>query len=95
MDPKIEEVDDKRICMTCSSVVSDSNIVSELQFGENTTGAAVVQGSYVGADQSHARSGGTAFRGVGGMGSRELTEANGMFLELGVCHVGRWLMDCS
>lgn len=81
VNPKIEDVEDKRICMSCHSVVSDSTIVSELQFGETSAGAAVVQGSYVGADQTHTRSIGTSFRGVGGMGSREVTEANGMFTQ--------------
>lgn len=77
-DPRIEEIDDKRVCMGCQAVVSDSNIVSEVQFGETAAGAAVVQGSYVGADQSHARSMGGSFKRAGGMDSRELTEANGM-----------------
>ncbi|KAI9841514.1 MAG: transcription factor TFIIIB subunit brf1, partial [Thelocarpon superellum] len=76
-DPKLEDIDDKRVCTTCGTVVSDSNIVSEVQFGETSAGAAVVQGSYVGADQSHARSMGTAFKRAGGMESREIAEANG------------------
>lgn len=78
VDPKLEDIDDKRVCTSCGTVVSDSNIVSEVQFGETSSGAAVVQGSYVGADQSHARSMGTAFKRAGGMESREIAEANGM-----------------
>ena len=77
VDPKIEDVDDKRVCTSCGTVISDSNIVSEIQFGESSSGAAVVQGSFVGADQSHARSMGTAFKRAGGMESREIAEANG------------------
>ncbi|KAI9831559.1 MAG: hypothetical protein M1819_004789 [Sarea resinae] len=76
-DPKLEDIDDKRVCVNCGTVVSDSNIVSEVQFGESSSGAAVVQGSYVGADQSHARSMGSAFKRAGGMDSREITESNG------------------
>ncbi|KZF19716.1 hypothetical protein L228DRAFT_233856 [Xylona heveae TC161] len=76
-DPQLEDIDDKRVCTTCGTVVSDSNIVSEVTFGETSAGAAVVQGSYVGADQSHARSMGGGFRRAGGLDSREITEANG------------------
>lgn len=77
-DPHVEDCDDKRVCTSCGTLVSDSNIVSEVQFGETSSGAAVVQGSYVGADQSHARSsGGGAFKRGGGMDSREIRDANG------------------
>ncbi|KAI9724340.1 MAG: hypothetical protein M1812_000408 [Candelaria pacifica] len=76
-DPQVEDVDGNRVCTTCGTLVSDSNIVSEVQFGETSSGAAVVQGSYVGADQSHARSMGTAFRRAGGLESREAQEASG------------------
>lgn len=76
-DPQVEDVDGNRVCTTCGTLVSDSNIVSEVQFGETSSGAAVVQGSYVGADQSHARSMGTAFKRAGGLESREAQEASG------------------
>ncbi|KAI9791312.1 MAG: transcription factor TFIIIB subunit brf1 [Peltula sp. TS41687] len=77
-DPRVEDCDDKRVCMSCMTLVSDSNIVSEVQFGETSSGAAIVQGSYVGADQSHARNmGGGAFKRGGGMDSREVRDANG------------------
>jgi transcription factor IIIB subunit 2 len=78
-DPNIEEHDDKRVCTSCGFVISDSNIVSEVQFGETSSGAAVVQGSYVGADQSHARSMGTAFKRASGTESREQTDKLGKF----------------
>lgn len=77
-DPRVEDCDDKRVCTTCGTLVSDSNIVSEVQFGETSSGAAVVQGSYVGADQSHARNIGGGFKRAGGLDSRELRDANGM-----------------
>ncbi|KAI9704376.1 MAG: transcription factor TFIIIB subunit brf1 [Candelina mexicana] len=76
-DPQIDDVEGNRVCTTCGTLVSDSNIVSEVQFGETSSGAAVVQGSYVGADQSHARSMGTAFKRAGGLESREAQEASG------------------
>ncbi|KAH0536588.1 hypothetical protein FGG08_006546 [Glutinoglossum americanum] len=64
---KITDDADKRVCTECGTVLSDSNIVSEVQFGESSSGAAVVQGSFIGADQTHARSLGTAFKRAGGM----------------------------
>ncbi|RFU33696.1 hypothetical protein B7463_g2610, partial [Scytalidium lignicola] len=60
--PKIED----GICHNCGTILDDSNIVSEVQFGENSTGAAVVVGSFIGEDQGAARSMGPAFRRAGG-----------------------------
>jgi transcription factor IIIB subunit 2 len=74
---KITDDADKRVCTECGTVLSDSNIVSEVQFGETSSGAAVVQGSFIGADQTHARSLGAAFKRAGGMESRDVTDANG------------------
>ncbi|PKS06715.1 hypothetical protein jhhlp_006789 [Lomentospora prolificans] len=53
-------------CRSCGRVADDSNIVSEIQFGETSAGAAVVQGSYIGADQAGVRSLGPNFRRIGG-----------------------------
>lgn len=39
------------VCMSCGSVLEESSIVSDITFGETGGGAAMVQGSYVGADQ--------------------------------------------
>ncbi|TQS37137.1 hypothetical protein Golomagni_02400 [Golovinomyces magnicellulatus] len=61
------------ICHSCGLVMDDSNIVSEITFGESASGAAVVQGSFVGADQGASRSMGPAFRRAGGMEDREST----------------------
>lgn len=58
-------------CQTCGRVADDSNIVAEVQFGETSSGAAVVQGSFIGADQAGVRSMGPAFRRVGGSEDRE------------------------
>jgi len=61
-------------------MLSDSNIVSEVTFGETSAGAAVVQGAFVGEGQRHAKTMGSAFRRAGGgMESREQTEYNGKF----------------
>ncbi|KAM4067182.1 transcription factor TFIIB repeat domain-containing protein [Hirsutella rhossiliensis] len=67
-------------CQTCGRVADDSNIVAEVQFGETSSGAAIVQGSFVGADQAGVRSMGPAFRRVGGSEDREksVREARGL-----------------
>lgn len=67
-------------CQTCGRVADDSNIVAEVQFGETSSGAAMVQGSYIGADQAGVRSMGPAFRRVGGSEDREksIREARGL-----------------
>jgi len=76
--PDIQDADGVRACMNCGTIVSESNIVSEVTFGETSAGAATVQGGFVGEGQRHARSLGTAFtRAAGGSESREVTEANG------------------
>lgn len=72
--PKIED----GICKTCGTIVEESNIVSEIQFGESASGAAVVQGSFVGADSGAAKSMGPAFQRAGGGGEdREKTLREG------------------
>ncbi|KAK9444762.1 Transcription factor TFIIB [Metarhizium brunneum] len=67
-------------CQTCGRVADDSNIVAEVQFGESSSGAAVVHGSFIGADQAGVRSMGPAFRRVGGTEDREksIREARGL-----------------
>ncbi|KAI9727586.1 MAG: transcription factor TFIIIB subunit brf1 [Cirrosporium novae-zelandiae] len=75
--PNIVDDDDKRVCSGCGTVISDSNIVSEITFGENAAGGAVVQGTFIGADQRHGRNIGPGFKRSGGMESREITEGNG------------------
>ncbi|KEY72347.1 hypothetical protein S7711_01029 [Stachybotrys chartarum IBT 7711] len=58
-------------CQTCGRVADDTNIVAEVQFGETSSGAAIVQGTFMGADQAGVRSMGPAFRRVGGTEDRE------------------------
>ena len=66
------------LCRNCGTVIREENITSEIVFGESSNGAAVVQGAFLGADQSYSRisaPGGSKI--AGGMDSREITEANG------------------
>jgi transcription factor IIIB subunit 2 len=74
--PHIVEDDGQKVCSGCGTVISEANIVSEVTFGESASGAAIVQGTFVGADQSHGRSSGPGFQ-RGSMESREITEQNG------------------
>ncbi|KAI9691371.1 MAG: transcription factor TFIIIB subunit brf1 [Bogoriella megaspora] len=71
------ESDGVRVCSNCGNVISEQNIVAEVQFGENAAGGAVVQGGYVGEGQRHAKTlTGPLNRKVGGqVSSRELTLA--------------------
>lgn len=75
--PHIVEDDGKKVCSGCGTVISEANIVSEVTFGETASGAAVVQGAFVGEDQTHVRSYGPGFQRGGAMESREITEQNG------------------
>nr|KMM72772.1 transcription factor tfiiib complex subunit brf1 [Coccidioides posadasii RMSCC 3488] len=75
--PNIVEDDGQKVCSGCGTVISEANIVSEITFGESSSGAAVVQGTFIGADQSHGRSTGPGFQRGGGVESREITEQNG------------------
>lgn len=42
-------------CVKCGTVVEENTIVSEVTFGETSTGAAMVQGAYVGQGSSKSR----------------------------------------
>lgn len=58
------------VCKFCGVVSEDNPIVSEVTFGETSSGAAVIQGSFIGAGQSHA-----AFGTLGGASALESREA--------------------
>ncbi|KAG9314612.1 BRF1-domain-containing protein [Chiua virens] len=62
-------------CVKCGTVVEENTIVSEVSFGETSTGAAMVQGAYVGQGSTHARMSGP-FGKRGSTESREQTIAN-------------------
>jgi len=75
-NPALDDSDGQTVCTHCGSVINDSQIVSEISFGETSSGAAVVNGAFVGAGETHARNTGP-FRKGGGLESREQTLANG------------------
>lgn len=75
--PHIVEDEGQKVCSGCGTVISEANIVSEVTFGETAAGAAIVQGTFVGEDQTHVRSYGPGFQRGGGLESREITEQNG------------------
>ncbi len=78
--PNVQEIDGNRACLGCGTMITDTNIVAEVTFGETAAGAAVVQGAFVGEGQRHAKSMGSAFRrSGGGVESREQTEINGIW----------------
>lgn len=58
-------------CLNCGTVANENPIVSEVQFGESASGAAMVQGAMVGADQARAN-----FNMRNSMESREQTLLN-------------------
>lgn len=77
----VGEEDGQLVCRGCGTVVSDSNMVSEVTFGALASGAHVLHGTHVGADQTYARTaGGARGRAGGGLDSREITEAAGKWL---------------
>ncbi|KAJ8101811.1 Brf1-like TBP-binding domain-containing protein [Lipomyces tetrasporus] len=72
-------------CTNCAAVLEDSQIVAEVTFGETTSGAAMVHGSFIGEHQSYARGGG-GFRKNGSWESREQTFANGKRRIMNLAH---------
>ncbi|TKX25693.1 transcription factor-like protein 10 [Elsinoe australis] len=78
-EPQHETHDGVLLCVNCGTQIAEQNIVSEVTFGETSTGAAQVQGGYVGENSRYAKTlGGQASRRVGGQyQSREETEQNG------------------
>lgn len=72
------EVEDG-VCTGCGTVIDDMNIVSEVQFGETSSGAAMVQGTYIGADQGGAITTGPGGRGDGTLASRNKSLSEGEF----------------
>jgi transcription factor IIIB subunit 2 len=76
-------INDEGTCINCGTIVHESNIVNEVSFGEDSRGAAVLQGSYVGEGQGAARSMGPGFtRGAGVGESRLATIREGEFLRV-------------
>ncbi|CAN9102081.1 unnamed protein product [Alternaria alternata] len=76
-DPQIDTSDNEVMCYNCGHVHNESNIVSEVTFGETSGGAAIVEGGFIHANQRHANSMGGTMRGLGGMESREQAAMSG------------------
>ncbi|KAA1134543.1 transcription factor TFIIIB subunit brf1 [Puccinia graminis f. sp. tritici] len=66
------------VCTTCGYVVDENTIVAEVTFGESSNGAAVLQGSSLGATDLRARIGGPRGRPQQSAESRAETLAQGM-----------------
>ncbi|KNZ45254.1 hypothetical protein VP01_832g3 [Puccinia sorghi] len=66
------------VCTTCGYVVDENTIVAEVTFGESSNGAAVLQGSSLGATDLRARVGGPRGRPQQSAESRAETLAKGM-----------------
>ncbi|KAF2191346.1 hypothetical protein K469DRAFT_558119 [Zopfia rhizophila CBS 207.26] len=67
----------QRVCYNCGEVLEEGEIIAEVAFAENTAGATIVQGGFVGENQRYANTMGGRLQGMEGMGSREQTEWNG------------------
>ncbi|GAA5830840.1 hypothetical protein JCM11251_001094 [Rhodosporidiobolus azoricus] len=65
------------VCTRCGTVLSENAIVSEVQFGETGSGAAMVQGAYISNDQTRARAPAGYRQRNGNQESREQTLYNG------------------
>ncbi|KAK9466302.1 Brf1-like TBP-binding domain-containing protein [Lipomyces arxii] len=74
------------VCTSCAAVLEESQIVSEVTFSEFASGAARVDGSFVGADQAFARNTGGGFRKNGSWESREQTLTNGKRRIMNLAH---------
>ncbi|KAL8782980.1 MAG: hypothetical protein Q9195_009514 [Heterodermia aff. obscurata] len=72
----IGEEDGNMICQDCGTVVTEANIVSEVQWAETHAGGHIALGAYIGSDQSHAIGGIAGLRNSGSS-SRDIAEANG------------------
>ncbi|KAK5169526.1 transcription factor TFIIIB subunit brf1 [Saxophila tyrrhenica] len=69
-DPKVEEEDGQRVCRNCFTQISESNIVSDVTFQEDSRGAAAVQGGFIGENSRHASTLGAAVTRAAGAGER-------------------------
>ncbi|MCJ1419648.1 transcription factor TFIIIB subunit brf1 [Xylographa parallela] len=74
----VDEDDGKLVCKTCGVVVQDGQITSEIQFLDMANGSVAVSGSYVGANEEHARNSALGSSKIaGGMDSRQVSLRNG------------------
>ncbi|KAF2198513.1 hypothetical protein GQ43DRAFT_465558 [Delitschia confertaspora ATCC 74209] len=95
-DPEIRERNGSRVCGNCGTVINEVEIVSEVTFGETSSGAAMVQGGFVGDNQRHANTMGNGVPGGDGMTSREQSEYNGRQAIRGIgfsCNIAELIQD--
>lgn len=64
--PDVADDDGRSVCFNCGTVHEESNIVSEITYGETSSGRAMVHGGTVGNDQRHANSMGGQTSGING-----------------------------
>jgi transcription factor IIIB subunit 2 len=66
-EPDIQDRDGAKIFTNCFTQISEANIVSDVTFEESASGAATVQGGFIGENSRHANTINTnAFRRMGG-----------------------------
>ena len=66
-EPDIQDRDGAKICTNCFTQISEANIVADVTFEESASGAATVQGGFIGENSRHANTINTnAFRRMGG-----------------------------
>ncbi|KAF2444993.1 BRF1-domain-containing protein [Karstenula rhodostoma CBS 690.94] len=83
--PEIGEDDGRTVCFNCATVHDESNIVSEITFGETSGGRAMVHGGTVGNDQRHANSMGGQASGINGGDSGQTTADRGKSAINSIC----------
>ncbi|KAK3686501.1 transcription factor TFIIIB subunit brf1 [Vermiconidia calcicola] len=65
-EPQIEDDGDgHQVCRNCFTQISESNIVADVTFQEDSRGAATVQGGFVGQDARHGKTMGPAGQQIG------------------------------
>ncbi|KAF9740200.1 hypothetical protein PMIN02_008461 [Paraphaeosphaeria minitans] len=83
--PEIGEDDGRTVCFNCGMIHDESNIVSEITFGETSGGRAMVHGGTVGNDQRHANSMGGQASGINGGESGQTTADRGKSAVNSIC----------
>ena len=78
------EDEGKLVCASCGYLLQEAQITQELTFGETANGRAVVQGTYVGANETTARNHGAAGRHGEGMNSRDISKRSGNYFLMSV-----------
>ena len=82
----IEPEDSKLICQTCGTVAVDNlELVTDVTFGQEASGRAVLHGRHVAADATHAKGTDGTWGRAGGHPSFEKTIADGECYERATC----------